>query len=63
MATICDFGTAPEQKAEGFKGIGVVTGTDEEVLNQFFADSVRLVRGACLNGSNPKRFEFFVMCK
>lgn len=62
MAQICGFGTAPEQKKEGFRGIGTVSGTDEDVLTQFFSDEVRLVRGGEL-ASSPGRFEFFVMVK
>lgn len=60
MATICGFGTAPKQKADGFKGIGTVEGTDSAVLKQFFSNDVRLVRGCELPNSE---FEFFVMVK
>ena len=45
MATISEFGTAEIKKQEGFIGIGVVTGTEEEVLDQFFSDKVSLVKG------------------
>ena len=61
MATISEFGTAEIKKQEGFTGIGVVTGTEEEVLNQFFSDNVSLVKGCNLAGSD--RFDFFVMVK
>jgi len=60
MATICDFGTAPEQKAGGFKGIGTVRGTDKQVLEQFFSDDVRLVRGGEFSNGDH---EFFVMVR
>ena len=60
MATICDFGTAPEQKAEGFKGIGTVRGTETEVLEQFFSDDVRLVKSGEVW---HEVFEFYVMVK
>lgn len=62
MAQICAFGTAPEQKEKGFKGIGTAKGTDAEVLAQFFSDDVCLVRGGQLVGQ-PGQFEFFVMVK
>jgi hypothetical protein len=58
MAILCEFGTAPEQKKEGFKGIGTVRGTDEQVLEQFFSDDVRLVRGGKFPNGD---YEFFVM--
>jgi len=61
VATICGFGTAPEQKEEGYKGIGTINGTDDEVLAQFFSDDVRLVRGGEINNSSS--YEFFVMVK
>lgn len=62
MATICEFGTAPEQKAKGFKGIGIIHGTVNEVLNQFYSDDVRLVKGGNINGSDGI-YEFFVMVR
>jgi len=62
MAKISGFGTAPERKAEGYFGIGTVTGTDQEVLSQFFSDSVCLVRG-CESANEADRFDFFVMVK
>ena len=61
MATICEFGTAPDQAKDGFEGIGVVEATETEILKMFFAD-VRLVKGASLDdGTN--RYEFFVMTR
>ena len=60
MSKICDFGTAPEQKAEGFKGIGTVRGTESDVLDQFFSDDVRLVKGGEVG---HEVFEFYVMVK
>jgi len=60
MSKICDFGTAPEQKAEGFKGIGTVRGTETEVLEQFFSDDVRLVKSGEVW---HEVFEFYVMVK
>ena len=60
MATICEFGTAPDQAKDGFEGIGVVEATETEILKMFFADNVRLVKGASL-GTN--RYEFFVMTR
>jgi len=61
MAKIRDFGTVNEQKENGYKGIGVVEGTESEVLNQFFSDSVILVKGARVH--NTDKFEFYVMVK
>ncbi|MHB8977506.1 MAG: hypothetical protein ACYDAI_12615 [Trichloromonadaceae bacterium] len=60
MAIICEFGTAPAQKEEGFRGIGTASGDDETVLKQFFGDDVRLVRGGQYESGV---FEFFVMVK
>lgn len=60
MATICEFGTAPEQKKEGFFGIGTIYGTDEKVLSQFWSKYVRLVRGSA---DKQGVCEFFVMVK
>ena len=62
MSQMCEFGTAPDQKKEGFKGIGVVKGTEQEVLDQFFSDDVRLVKGGNIGTSNDI-FEFFVMVR
>ncbi len=61
MAEICEFGTAPEQVNDGYKGIGVIYDTDEGALEKFFSDDVRLVKGAAISGSN--KFEYFVMTK
>ncbi len=58
MATISEFGTAQALKQEGFRGIGIVIGTDEEVLGQFFGENVRLVRGTQEPGG---LYEYFVM--
>lgn len=62
MAEICEYGTAPIQLKEGYRGIMLVAGTDREMLEQFQEDDIRLVRGAMLNGSSD-RYEFFVMEK
>lgn len=61
MAEICDFGTAPKQVKEGYKGIGVIYDTDEGALAKFFSGDVRLVKGAAISGSS--KFEYFVMTK
>lgn len=61
MATISEFGTAAIKKQEGFVGVGTVTGTEEEVLDQFFSDKVSLVKGSNIAGSD--RFDFLVMVK
>lgn len=61
MATIGEFGTAAKKKEEGFIGIGVVTGTEESVLEQFFSDNVVLVKGCVLSGTD--QHDFFVMVK
>lgn len=60
MAEICEFGTANEQKKDGFVGIGTVIGTAESVLGQFFSGDVKLVRGRCIDDDT---FEFFVMVR
>lgn len=59
MASIVEFGTAGTLQEFGYQGIGVVTGTDSEVLDQFFSDRVCLVRGA--QYCNEDCYEFFVM--
>ncbi len=58
MATICEFGTAPEQWGDGFFGIGTITGTDQDLLSKFEGEDVRFIRGARnQNGGS----EFLVM--
>lgn len=59
-ARICEFGTAPEQKKDGYMLIGTVCGTDA-IAGDFFGD-VRLVRGAGLT-DGPGRYEFWVMVR
>lgn len=59
-ATICEFGTAPEQKADGFVGVGTVRGTDE--VAEHFSREVRLVRGGEFHDS-PGVYEFYVMIR
>ncbi|UXH55944.1 hypothetical protein Q1Z72_01410 [Pseudomonas qingdaonensis] len=60
MATICDFGTAPEQAKAGYKMVGVVTGSDEELLEKYAGMNVRFVRGAAIHGQ-PGQWEFAAM--
>ncbi|MGI0646815.1 hypothetical protein ACRCPS_17520 [Pseudomonas aeruginosa] len=57
---ICGFGTAPEQALAGYRLVGTATGTESEVLEQFKAQDVRLVRGASIFGAEGKH-EFGVM--
>ena len=62
MATICKFGTAPEQKKAGYKSLGIVVqGTDEEVLKVFSQGDIRLVRGCSISNSNEHQFFPFVL--
>ena len=79
MAKICEFGTAPQQAADGYVGIGIITGTEQAVLEYFdsqdvisaddirlviCSDDIRLVKGGALYGSSdPYKYEFFVMVK
>lgn len=60
VAKICEFGTAPEQKKEGYTLIGTVVGTDA-IAADFFGD-VRLVRGPRLS-DGAGRYEFGVMVR
>ena len=63
MSVICDFGTAPEQAAAGFIGLGIlVYGSDVEVLRVFKGGDIRLVRGAHVFGTDDQ-FEFYPMVK
>lgn len=49
MALICEFGTAPDQKAEGYgRMLGVVRGTEAQVARQYAFKDVRLVRGGAI---------------
>lgn len=57
---ICGFGTAPEQALEGYRLSGTVVGTEEEVLDLYKSQDVRLVRGASIAGA-PDKSEFGVM--
>ncbi|EMN3634461.1 hypothetical protein R3Q56_006703 [Pseudomonas aeruginosa] len=60
MAIICDFGTAPEQAKAGYKMVGTVTGTVEEILQQYADMDVRFVRGPAIHGK-PGVWEFAAM--
>jgi hypothetical protein len=60
MAVICDFGTAPEQAKDGYKNVGLVYGTDEELLAEYSGLDVRFVRGAAVHGQ-PGVWEFAAM--
>jgi len=63
LVTICEFGTAPDQKKDGFGLTGLtLRGTEEEMLKLFehSTDAVRLVRGAGLEDSDT-RFEWYPM--
>lgn len=62
MATICEFGTAPEQAKDGYRMTEVVIGTDASVLADNEGRDIRLVRGAMIWGSSGK-YEFAVMVK
>lgn len=61
MALICEFGTAPDQAAEGYTNmLGVVHGTDDQVARRYARQDVRLVRGAAIFGQ-PGAYEFAVL--
>lgn len=60
MAVICEFGTAPEQARDGYKIVGLVYGTDEELLAEYSSLDVRFVRGAAVHGQ-PGVWEFAAM--
>lgn len=60
MATICEFGTAPEQAKAGYKMVGVVTGSDEELREKYAGMNIRFVRGAAIYGQ-PGRWEYAAM--
>jgi len=38
MATICEFGSVPEQVKAGYKMVGVVVGSDEQLLADYAGD-------------------------
>ena len=60
---ICNFGTAPKQKQEGYRSLGIVVqGTDQGVSHTFEkTGDVRLVRSVSIHGTDEH--EFFVMIK
>jgi len=60
---ICDFGSAPEQKKDGYKSLGIeVRGTDESIKHTFKSTGdVRLIRSGSIYGTNEH--VFFVMVK
>lgn len=60
MATICEFGTVPEQAKAGFKMVGVVTGSDEQLLADYAGMNIRFVRGPAIHGQ-PGVWEFAAM--
>lgn len=60
MAVICEFGTAPEQARDGYKIVGLVYGTDEDLLAEYSSLDVRFVRGAAVHGQ-PGVWEFAAM--
>ena len=62
MATICEFGTAPEQVKDGYRMIGTTTGTQAQVLAKYEGQDVRLVTGALIFGTDDK-YEFAVMVR
>lgn len=60
MVTICEFGTAPEQAKAGYKMVGVVTGSDDELREKYAGMNIRFVRGAAIHGQ-PGQWEFAAM--
>lgn len=56
MATLCGFGTAPEQQRAGYVPVMEVVGTEAEVCSRFSAADVLLVPGP----SDDTRFKFLV---
>ncbi|MEZ8028574.1 hypothetical protein [Enterovibrio norvegicus] len=62
---IVPFGSAPDQKAEGYCGLGLfVTGTEETVLSVFEqSGDVRLVQGVSIANSYPEQHQFYPMLK
>lgn len=62
-AEICEFGTAPQHKKDGYRSLGIVIqGTDKSVCHTFErAGDIRLVRSASIHGTNEH--EFFVLIK
>ncbi len=60
MATICEFGTAPDQAKAGYQITGTTIGTDASVMAEYEGRDVRLVRGPSIFGDDGK-FEFAVM--
>lgn len=60
MATICEFGSVPEQVKAGYKMVGVVVGSDEQLLADYAGMNVRFVRGPAIHG-RPGQWEFAAM--
>lgn len=60
MATICEFGTAPDQAKAGYQITGTTIGTDASVMAEYEGRDVCLVRGPAIFGDDGK-FEFAVM--
>lgn len=62
--TICDFGTAPEQKKAGYKltGFEICCKEDELASLLRFAGDVRVVRGAEL-GNGEEEFHVMIKCE
>lgn len=60
MATICEFGTAPDLAKAGFQITSTTVGTDASVMAEYEGCDVCLVRGPAIFGDDGK-FEFAVM--
>ena len=61
MATLCEFGTVPQQKKDGFTMVGAIKSTKEGILDTYQNQDIRLVPGAIY--TDGKSYEFAIMRK